>query len=104
MNTITIKGKEFKVKYSNRALIMFEQILGKPYQEPKDTTERFVFFYCLVSASNKDAEIEWDDFMDSIDEHPEYFAVFAKAMADYNKKLMQYPTEEDKDGDGEKKN
>ena len=64
--TITINKVKYKVKYTIRALFIFEQITGKAF-EIKTLLDNYVFFYSLILANNPDNTILWDDFVDALD-------------------------------------
>lgn len=72
MKTIKINGKEFKVKYTLRALFIFEQITKKPF-EIKTLLDNYVFFYSIILANNDDNILEWNEFIDALDENPKLF-------------------------------
>lgn len=63
---ITINNKDYKVKYTIRALFIFEQITKKPF-EIRTTMDNYLFFYCMLLANNPDTPLEWDDFLDAMD-------------------------------------
>jgi len=50
---INIKGKEVELKYSLRALMMYENIENKTFQ-PTSLQNIMTFFYVIVVASSKD--------------------------------------------------
>lgn len=101
MKTITIKGTEYKVKYSIRALFIFEQITGKPF-EIKTLLDNYIFFYSMILANNKDIILDWNDFIDELDENPKLYAQISEIISEQNKKdnLFDY---QDKEGNEEKK-
>lgn len=101
MKTITIKGTEYKVKYSIRALFIFEQITGKPF-EIKTLLDNYIFFYSMILANNKDNILDWNDFIDELDENPKLYAQISEIINEQNKKdnLFDY---QDKEGNEEKK-
>lgn len=72
-NTIKIGGEEYCIKYTIRALFMFEQITGKAF-EIKTLLDNYIFFYCMILANNKDKVLEWDSFLDALDNDKELFA------------------------------
>lgn len=72
-NTIKIGCEEYKIKYTIRALFMFEQIMNKPF-EIKTLLDNYVFFYCMILASNKDKVLDWDTFLDALDNDKELFS------------------------------
>lgn len=69
MKTITIKDKEYNIKYSIRALFIFEQITGKPFKI-ETLLDNYIFFYSIILASNKGNVLDWDDFLDELDTNP----------------------------------
>lgn len=66
---ITIKGKEVELKYSLRALMMYENIENKTFQ-PTSLQNLMTFFYVIVVASSKDYSLTFDEFIDFVDEDP----------------------------------
>lgn len=101
MKTITINGKEYKVKYSIRALMLFEQIADKNF-EIVNLMDKHLFYYCLILASNKDCNLEWDNFLDALDEDNGLYKEIEKVLEDYNKSQNKFPTEKT-DEEGKKK-
>lgn len=70
MKQITINGKNYNIKYSLRALFIFEQITNRPF-EIKTLLDNYIFFYSMILASNKDKEpLDWDEFIDALDNNP----------------------------------
>lgn len=61
MNTITINNTEYKVKYTIRALFIFEQITGKAF-EIKTLLDNYIFFYSMILANNPDNILDWNVF------------------------------------------
>jgi len=72
MNTIKINGIEYKVKYTIRALFIFEKITGKPF-EVKTLLDNYIFFYSMILANNPDNILDWDKFLDALDNDPTIF-------------------------------
>ena len=62
--TITINNKEYKLKYTIRALFIFEQITGRAF-EIKTTLDNYLFFYSMLLANNPDNPLDWDEFIDN---------------------------------------
>ena len=63
---ITINDKEYTVKYTIRALFIFEQITGKPFCI-KTLLDNYLFFYSMILASNPENPLDWDQFLDALD-------------------------------------
>lgn len=97
MNTIRIKGKEYKFKNTIRAMFLFESITNKPFKI-ETMLDNYVYLYSILLANNEDNIIEWNDFIDALDED----------LSIYNQ-LMEILTETKKieeiiDGSEEKEN
>lgn len=82
---ITINGKQYKVKYTIRALFIFEQITGKPF-EIKTLLDNYIFFYSMILANNPDNVLDWDEFLDALDGDKELLSQLTKLVDDYQKK------------------
>ena len=66
---ITIKGNTVSLKYSFRALMIYENITQKSFN-PKGISDVVVFFYSVVVATTKDTTLSFDDFIDWLDDNP----------------------------------
>lgn len=97
--TITINNTEYKVKYTLRALFIFEQITGKPFNL-ETMLDNYLFFYSLILASNPDNVLEWDDFIDALDNDPTILTQINQAVEEAQKKNDIFSSTDDK---GEKK-
>lgn len=82
---ITINGKELKVKYTIRALFIFEQITGRAF-EIKTLMDNYLFFYSMILANNPDTPLEWDEFIDALDNDTELINQLSTVIADSQKK------------------
>lgn len=105
MEKIKIKKKNYNVKYSLRALFLYEQITGKSF-EITNTMETFIFYYCMILANNPDTKLTFDEFIDAIDTDPQLAIKMAQIMSAQNekRKMLGGKEEEVEDADGEKKN
>lgn len=65
---ITIKGNTVSLKYSFRALMIYENITQKSFN-PKGISDVVVFFYSVVVASTKYTTLSFDDFIDWLDDN-----------------------------------
>ena len=65
---IRIKDNTVKLKYSFRALMIYENIANKSFS-PKGISDVVVFFYSVVLATTKDNTISFDDFLDWLDDN-----------------------------------
>lgn len=74
---INIIDKEITLKYSLRAMMMYENVTNKTLN-PSGITEVVTFFYCVVLASSKDYSLSFEDFMDWLDENPDTLKEFGE--------------------------
>lgn len=72
MNTIKINGTDYNVKYTIRALFIFEQITGKAFVI-STLLDNYIFFYSMILANNPDNVLDWNDFIDALDSDPSIF-------------------------------
>ena len=98
--TITINDKEIQLKYSFRAMMIYENIAQKSF-EPKGITEIVILFYSILMASDKTLEVTFDEFMDWLDDNQTIFNDFVKWLQETIEKnnYLSQKTE----ADGEKK-
>lgn len=66
---ITINEKEITLKKSFRSVIMYEAAMGKSFN-PQTISETIMYFFCVVLASDQDAEITFDEFLNWLDDNP----------------------------------
>lgn len=93
---ITIKGKQYKVKYTIRALFVFEQITGKPFNIAT-LFDNYLFFYCLILANNPDNILDFDDYLDAIDSDKDLYLQLSTVIESYQKYDNLLSAEDDSD-------
>ena len=93
MKTIKINDKEYKVKYTIRALFYWEQITGKPFAI-NTLLDNYLFFYCMILANNPDDVLEWDQFLNAIDNDPTLCSQINSTVEDSQKKDELFNNEE----------
>ena len=93
MKTIKINDKEYKVKYTIRALFYWEQITGKSFAI-NTLLDNYLFFYCMILANNPDNVLEWDQFLNAIDNDPTLFSQINSTVEDSQKKDELFNNEE----------
>jgi hypothetical protein len=101
VKTITINGIEYKVKYTIRALFLFEQITGKAFAI-STLLDNYLFFYCIILANNQDVSLEWDAFLNALDENPALFAEM-NGLVEQHQKDEEIFNQGDDSGEGEDK-
>lgn len=94
---ITIKNKDYKVKYTIRALFIFEQITGKPFNI-STLFDNYLFFYCLILANNPDDVLGWEDYIEAIDTDKELYSQLTKVVENYQKQDNLLSGEDEADG------
>lgn len=99
-NTVTINGVDYKIKYTIRALFIMEQITGKPFQV-KTLLDNYIFFYSMILANNPDKILDWNDFIDALDNDPNLFKQLTEIGNSFTKKDSMFQQEED--GESKKK-
>lgn len=82
---ITINGKEYNVRYTLRALFIFEQITNKPFKI-ETLLDNYIFFYSIILASNKDKVLDWDEFIDELDKNPKLYTEITNVINEQQKK------------------
>jgi len=85
MKKITINGTDYKIKYTIRALFIFEQITGKPFAI-NTLLDNYIFFYSMILANNQDNVLDWDTFLDALDNNPKLYQDIAEIVTEQNKK------------------
>jgi hypothetical protein len=74
---VTIKKKKIELRYTLRAMMMFENVASKTFS-PEGITDIMTFFYCIVLCSGKDYSLSFDDFIDYLDDNPEKLTEFSE--------------------------
>lgn len=101
MDKITINGKEYNIKYTVRSLFIFEQITKKSFKI-ETLLDNYIFFYSLLLANNRDCKLEWDDFIDALDDDPTIFSKMSDIVTKQQKKDNIFNSEEE-EKEGEQK-
>jgi hypothetical protein len=102
MKTITIRGKEYKVKYTIRALFIFERIMDRAF-EVKTLLDNYMFFYCMILANNPDDALVWDDFIDALDEDPTLYQAISDVVKESQERSTMLSGASDDTDEGTKK-
>ena len=80
-----IKGQHYELKYGLRSMFIFESMTDKPFSI---TTlfDTYIFFYCCIVANPDNPQIDFNDFLDWCDEHPDVINEFNEFMSAQMKK------------------
>ena len=96
---ITINGKKYKVKYTIRALFIFERITNKAFKI-ETLLDNYLFFYSMILANNKENVLDWDEFLDALDSDKDLFNQLVAISQDVNNRNSIFEGESE---EGEKK-
>lgn len=86
---ILINNKEYKLKFTLRAMMIFEQITEKPFSITT-LTDEYVYLYCLIMANNPEASLTFDELLNAMDEDPSILISFKSSLEEYGKKQSLY--------------
>ena len=93
MKEITIGNKKYKIKYTIRALFVYEQITGKAFKI-ETLLDNYIFYYSMLIANNPDDVIDWDEFINLLDDNPNLLQEFGNILSDQEKKDKVFEVEE----------
>lgn len=104
MSVIKIRGEEYQLKYTLRSHFLYEEITGTSFT-PSKMLNVYTFLFCVLLANNDHFKMDFEDFINEIDENPDMNASFMKWMNDEYKKrrLMSDSNENEEDVEGDKK-
>ena len=85
MNTILINGKEYKIKYGIRSMLIQEQITQKPFSLD-NMNEQLVFLYSCLLAADNELSMSYEEFLDAVDEDMSIIIRFGQYLAEQQKK------------------
>ena len=80
---LNINGKDIELKYTLRAMIMYENITSTVFS-PKTISDIITLFYCVVLSSSKDYSLTFETFLDWLDENTEELTNFSQWLQDIN--------------------
>lgn len=103
---VDIDNKEITLKYTFRSFMIFEQVTGQSFSG-KNLSEFIELFYSTLMASDSELTIDFNTFVDWLDENPQKLTEYTKWVADNITKqnLLSEPKEEKKaEKKGVKKN
>lgn len=77
---ITINNNNIELKYSIRALMMYENLKEETFS-PSNITNIVTFMYCIIVSSAKNYSITLDEVLDAIDENNGLLKEFTEWLA-----------------------
>lgn len=97
-----INGKEYKLKMSIAAFLLYEGLRDKPY-EGKMVSDNFYLFYSALAASNAgDFALTTSDLANFCDDNPALLYEFLNLLVEYNRFNAQFMPD-NKPGEAKKK-
>lgn len=102
MSKIKIGKKNYNVKYTLRALFVFERIAKHPF-EITSMLDNYILLYSVLLANNPEMELTWDEFIDEMDKDPELFIKMNKAIDQEQAKNKVFADDDKQKGDKEQK-
>ena len=90
---VTIKGKEYEIRFSLRVLFKYEEVCGHPF-EGKRLQELYMLMHCALSALNEDYTLTFDELIDYCDEDKSVFETFQQMLSDSQKRDQSKKKEE----------
>jgi hypothetical protein len=83
-----ILGKEYALKFGLRSMFIYESITGEVFNI-KTVFDEYVYFYACLMAEPSNPELDFEDFINYADEHPELLKEFdAALLAESKRKEM----------------
>lgn len=80
---ISVKGDTIELKRTFRSLLLFENITDRVFSVTS-TTDVLTYFYCCVLASKVDLELEFNEFIEILDEQPNLLQEFQEWIVKTN--------------------
>ena len=100
--TITILDKEIELKYTFRSLLIYESIQHKSFN-PESLTDLMVYIYSTILASDKSLDLDFDYFLEWMDENPSVLTEFSEWLQKQVNKQAQLSPEPKEDKNSNKK-
>lgn len=88
---MTINNTEYKLKYTLRALFIYEQLTGKAFRL-ETITDEYIFFYCMLVANNPDMNLTFNELIEAIDEDMGIMLEFQGFLKKEMEKQQQFIT------------
>lgn len=106
MKTVNILGKEYKVAYNFKVILMYEQLTAKPFDvsDITTTTSQMNLNWCCISANNEKAP-DYDEYITTLtpNEFKELSEAVTECISEWYKPMIS-SIEETKSTDEDSKN
>lgn len=81
-NMITINGKEHPFRYGYGALMLAEEILGKPWGEFQNLRANMVLMFCCLINADADFPLDFEQLLDACDEDAAVMQQMGEALSE----------------------
>ena len=78
---ITIKGKQHPFRFGYGALMLAEEILGKPWGELQNSRANFTLTYCCLLNADADFPYSFEQLLDECDDDHSILPAMNEALA-----------------------
>lgn len=92
---VKIKDRDVELKYSLRSIMLYENIQKKSFA-PETTTDVLVFMFCVLVGSDKDLQLDFNEFLDMIDDNPNLVVEFSNWLVAETTKNNQLSPDDEK--------
>lgn len=99
---IDINDKKYKLKYTIRALFIFEQITNRQFAI-KNITDTYIFLYSVLLANNPDMEMSFEQLINYCDDDITIIQQFNKFLFNEQQKNNMFNVDDNKQDDTKKK-
>ena len=82
---IIIKDKKIELRYTVRAMFIYEKLANKVFQ-PSTLTDLYLFFYSVILANDPDINLTFDEFIEICDND---FSLFSQFNDWLNKEFLK---------------
>lgn len=76
---MNILGNEYNLKFGLRSMFIFETITGGAFNI-KTVFDEYVYFYSCLLADTSNPTLDFEEFIEYCDEHPELLKAFDEAL------------------------
>lgn len=101
MKKVKINNEEYMLRYTLRALFIYEEITGKPYSGDK-IVNSYILLCAMLMACNKDFALTFDDVIDACDSDPSIFETFLSVLTEESNRIGMIAGSENKKKVGKK--
>ena len=99
---IRINNIDYTLKYTIRALFIFEQITNKTF-EIKNVTDTYIFFYSIILANNANCMLTFTDLINACDEDNTIMQQFNEFLITNSEKNKLFNSNDNDDDVSKKK-